>query len=86
MADRLEKKSAEIYDEICANILNRLLELTNTISKTGSNKQVLDKLKVERERGITVKAQVRRKMICNAITQKMHIYTDGLFIDCIHVL
>ena len=30
----------------------RLLELTNTISATGSNKQVLDKLKVERERGI----------------------------------
>lgn len=38
---------------------DRLLEFTNTISKTGSNKQVLDKLKVERERGITVKAQVK---------------------------
>ncbi|KAG8930153.1 Translation factor guf1 mitochondrial [Tulasnella sp. 417] len=38
--------------------LNRLLELTGTISKNPSeNKQVLDKLKVERERGITVKAQ-----------------------------
>lgn len=42
-------------------VLNRLLELTNTISKSGSNKQVLDKLKVERERGITVKAQVKLK-------------------------
>ncbi|KAF8510987.1 P-loop containing nucleoside triphosphate hydrolase protein [Hysterangium stoloniferum] len=33
--------------------------LTNTIERkeSGSNKQVLDKLKVERERGITVKAQ-----------------------------
>lgn len=27
------------------------------IAKTGHNKQVLDKLQVERERGITVKAQ-----------------------------
>jgi translation elongation factor EF-4 len=32
--------------------------LTKTIRDQGSNKQVLDKLKVERERGITVKAQV----------------------------
>ena len=29
-----------------------------TIPKDQSNKQVLDKLQVERERGITVKAQV----------------------------
>ncbi|KAI8137452.1 P-loop containing nucleoside triphosphate hydrolase protein [Fennellomyces sp. T-0311] len=40
-----------------STLADRLLELTNTISSTGSNKQVLDKLKVERERGITVKAQ-----------------------------
>ncbi|CAO3677539.1 unnamed protein product [Umbelopsis vinacea] len=33
------------------------IELTKTIRDQGSNKQVLDKLKVERERGITVKAQ-----------------------------
>ena len=33
------------------------MELTGVISKDGQNKQVLDKLKVERERGITVKAQ-----------------------------
>ena len=48
---------------------DRLLEITGTISATKDNKQVLDKLKVERERGtflgwsvsdgsgITVKAQ-----------------------------
>ncbi|KAG7092701.1 Translation factor guf1 mitochondrial, variant 2 [Marasmius oreades] len=39
--------------------VTRLLELTGTIAKkvSGKNEQVLDKLKVERDRGITVKAQ-----------------------------
>lgn len=34
-----------------------LLSFLGTIDKTKKNKQVLDKLQVERERGITVKAQ-----------------------------
>ncbi|KAI9756748.1 MAG: Translation factor guf1 mitochondrial [Lichina confinis] len=44
-----------------STLSDRLLELTGTI-KPGDNKQVLDKLDVERERGITVKAQT-----CNMI-------------------
>ncbi|KAI1204410.1 GTP-binding protein lepa [Annulohypoxylon truncatum] len=40
-----------------STLSDRLLELTGTISSSSSNRQILDTLEVERERGITVKAQ-----------------------------
>ncbi|QUC20495.1 uncharacterized protein UV8b_04736 [Ustilaginoidea virens] len=40
-----------------STLSDRLLEHTGTVSASDANKQILDKLDVERERGITVKAQ-----------------------------
>ncbi|KEI37607.1 uncharacterized protein L969DRAFT_96134 [Mixia osmundae IAM 14324] len=53
-----------------STLSDRLLELTKTIPAIAgfSNSQVLDKLKVERERGITVKAQS---------ATMIHRHTDG---------
>ncbi|KAK0463837.1 P-loop containing nucleoside triphosphate hydrolase protein [Desarmillaria tabescens] len=56
-----------------STLADRLLELTDTIQKkrTGKNEQVLDKLKVERERGITVKAQTASMF--HKHEEKMHL-------------
>ncbi|KAJ1332013.1 translation factor GUF1 [Microdochium nivale] len=40
-----------------STLSDRLLEITGTITSSATNRQILDTLEVERERGITVKAQ-----------------------------
>ncbi|KAK4110140.1 GTP-binding protein lepa [Canariomyces notabilis] len=52
-----------------STLSDRLLEHTGTISPSDANKQILDKLDVERERGITVKAQTCT-MIYHSPSQK----------------
>ncbi|KAH9001105.1 GTP-binding protein lepa [Lactarius akahatsu] len=66
-----------------STLADRLLEMTGTIkmSSKGANKQVLDKLKVERDRGITVKAQTasmfyqqkERQYLLNLIDTPGHV-------------
>ncbi|TPX38031.1 hypothetical protein SmJEL517_g00024 [Synchytrium microbalum] len=65
-----------------STLADRMLELTGTIDTSkGKNKQVLDKLKVERDRGITIKAQTAsmfynfngKKYLLNLIDTPGHV-------------
>ncbi|KAL2634501.1 hypothetical protein R1flu_005980 [Riccia fluitans] len=66
-----------------STLADRLLELTSTIRKGHGQPQYLDKLQVERERGITVKAQTatmfynysndRKKYLLNLIDTPGHV-------------
>ncbi|GMM32776.1 GTPase [Saccharomycopsis crataegensis] len=59
-----------------STLSDRLLELTGVI-QPGSNKQVLDRLDVERERGITIKAQT-----CSMIYRYQHQDYLLQLVDC----
>ncbi|XP_019864391.1 PREDICTED: translation factor GUF1, mitochondrial [Amphimedon queenslandica] len=48
-----------------STLADRLLELTGTVRASPDNKQLLDRLPVERERGITVKAQTATMLYSN---------------------
>ena len=53
-----------------STLADRLLELTGTIVASDSNKQVMDRLQVEQERGITVKAQTASLFHVSSKTEK----------------
>lgn len=64
-----------------STLADRILEVVGAISKDKDNKQILDKLQVERERGITVKAQTAsfiyeyqgQSMLLNLIDTPGHV-------------
>nr|XP_032829293.1 translation factor GUF1, mitochondrial isoform X2 [Petromyzon marinus] len=59
-----------------STLADRLLEITGAIQPSSGNKQVLDTLQVERERGITVKAQTATLFHSHAHTR--HAYMLNL--------
>ncbi|CBI22168.3 unnamed protein product, partial [Vitis vinifera] len=56
-----------------STLADRLLELTGTIKRGHGQPQYLDKLQVERERGITVKAQTATIFLLNLIDTPGHV-------------
>ncbi len=61
-----------------STLADRILEHVGAISKHDDNKQILDKLQVERERGITVKAQTasiifRVSYYCSLYAVQCHV-------------
>ncbi|RCI12183.1 hypothetical protein L249_0595 [Ophiocordyceps polyrhachis-furcata BCC 54312] len=65
-----------------STLSDRLLELTQTISKSDANKQILDKLDVERERGITVKAQTCSMIFSqNGVDYLLHLVDTPGHVD-----
>ena len=57
-----------------STLADRILELAGSVEKSKANKQILDTLSVERERGITVKAQTA------SFVYKVDFYLCTLFI------
>ena len=60
-----------------STLADRILELTDTVSKREMKDQILDKMDIERERGITIKL--------NAVEIKYNGYTLHLIVSPLHL-
>jgi elongation factor 4 len=56
-----------------STLADRLMELTGAIKTDGGNKQVLDSLKVEQERGITVKSQTASLVFVDPVSDAPYL-------------